>query len=347
MNYRATGSEPVEYRWLLRQVHIGIALLTAGCLGEPLMTAPAATDNALLRRAMIGADGTVQCAVAVRLPDGKYRTKRQVLTASPTVIGSSDIPLDFVLVTWEREGPNPVRLVTCRIPKTPEGITYIKNALGKDGIAITPKARRDVSVRGPFASAAVTYMDVDETSCDPADVVDYGCSCSNTECEGWTTTSLSEGDAPLESSETPELFSQTYASSADPEYDPTLYYPVIICNLKTDYIHLSTSIDAEGLVSVHGWTDCSKILSQVVEVTLEFQECVDLGGFLFCWYPERGKKRKEGVMAYLDVNAKAECEPGYWFAYTWHQITFGPPYNPRVGSYNTGRYRYFSACTLL
>jgi hypothetical protein len=266
------------------------------------------------------ATGLVFCALAVRSPSGRYRTKTVPVHVPREIFRASGRTVIFGIRGWIAGSPDPVRLAQCEIPDTVAAAEWFKRAFGVGRGPIAASAAQAGSASAFSTSTAntddgVTIYDV-AGDCDPYAIVDYDCGCVDGSCDGWEDGGEEwEGPPPSE----PE----------QPEF--TLDAGTISCWGQTDYPHRSSTVPSNA--NVHARTGCPVLLPISVTLSLQRWSCF----WVICWWSTVGSNYAENVAFQVGTNAAGVCKRGWYRGRAYHTAVL-PDGTKLVG--NTANVRY-------
>jgi hypothetical protein len=283
------------------------------------------------------------CVVATRTSDGRY-VSHSVSLSLPKNIASADAAIvRFGYRGWANGVVLPVAFALCKAPDVPAARSYFDKQFGGKPMtsAQLQSFARSVGVSGAEAWTAATGPHVEGTE-PPAYLIDGLASKSPAitrsstgdvgvmlipVCDPNTDPSCGGGGDVPEDPPDPNLPppSDPTMDTKNPfgPYYPLPYFPVIECEGKTDFVHLSTVAGFYGkqVVQVKAHTKCPVILPIFVDTQIGRNFCL----LRFCtWAPigPADPERKTSTNVDAASNGKCAWETGWYLGKSYHTVTF-------------------------
>jgi len=332
---------------VLPVITVGIGVLVAGCSDNtPEVTGPrspsALPASQLATSAVQSSDPLSSrlsstpgaCLVAVRSPDGKYRSKPVAVALSKQIAASSAATIEFLYRGWTPGVPQPTLLALCNIPDSRSARTYFEKQFG--GKTMDPGQLRSFAqlagvsgveywavTGGPqvLQGAATTYVTDGVASESPATksaqtgevsamLVPVTCDPTDLICDGYTPEEEYVPPQPP-----PPSPGDGYESSMTAIYDPTKtpnpfpppQYPTVGCWIKTDRPHLSTHMQPLEVVNVIGWTGKCNVPASITAQTVLGRMICTVGTRYCQWLQIANEDYKTHFGTYVEAKSNVAC----------------------------------------
>jgi hypothetical protein len=282
------------------------------------------------------------CLVAVRSPDGKYRSRTVAVSLPKQIATSSAATSQFAYRGWAAAVPQPTILAWCNIPDSRSARTYFEKQFG--GKSMNPAELRSfaqligvsgveywAAVGGPqiIQGAATTYVADGLASESPA---------TKSAATGGVSPLLIPvcdpyADPPCDGS-TPE---EEYVPDTPPPPDGVVYdwwitpspfpppsYPQIECTIKTDNPHLSTHrYPFATYLNVIAWTGNCNVPASISARTVLGRQFCYFGNRLCQWFPIADPGYKSWYGTYVEATSSVFCTwaVGWYKGVSTHTLT--------------------------